>query len=319
MTTTAKKEKVNNNQKIKDFFIKALENNQIPWVKPWHTIGANQAISYNTGMPYSLANQILLYLQGADKYISNEWITYNQAKEQGGNVKKGEKASYIYFYDLKPQKADNAQPTETEETEQPEFIPILVTHALFNIEQCENIKPRWRKIVKNYTPLTAQNKDCLANQIIEQYKQLITFATDKQKAYYSPSLDRIALPPYQNFKNENNYYATAMHEMAHSTGHTSRLNRLATNAKKAAFGSQEYSKEELVAETASAMLLNLAGINPEETIENSAAYIQSWANKIKTDKKLSLISGMNQAEKAVNWILTATGYSDLLPAYELAQ
>lgn len=121
------------------------------------------------------------------------------------------------------------------------------------------------------------------------------------RAYYRPSDDSVVVPLKEQYKNINEYYSTIFHELTHSTGHKNRLNRLQTGAV-AAFGSETYSKEELVAEIGSASLMNLLGIETPKTFRNSAAYIQSWLKVLKNDNKF-IVSASSKAEKAVNFII----------------
>ena len=121
------------------------------------------------------------------------------------------------------------------------------------------------------------------------------------KAFYSPSYDRVVVPMKEQYENINEYYSTTFHELTHSTGHKSRLDRLETGAI-ASFGSETYSKEELVAEIGSASLMNMLGIETPQTFKNSTAYIQNWLQVLKNDNRF-IVSASSKAEKAVNYIL----------------
>ena len=148
-------------------------------------------------------------------------------------------------------------------------------------------------------------------QPIEAGDKLITDYITREKihfneqvsnnAYYQPSTDSIVVPMKQQFQVVNEYYSTTFHEITHSTGHKTRLDRLQTG-QIAAFGSEEYSKEELVAEIGSATLMNLLGIETVKTFRNTTAYIQSWLNVLKNDNKF-IVSASSKAEKAVNFII----------------
>ena len=121
------------------------------------------------------------------------------------------------------------------------------------------------------------------------------------KAFYSPASDKVVVPLKEQYQNINEYYSTTFHELTHSTGHKTRLDRL-ENGVVAAFGSETYSKEELVAEMGSANILNILGIETQQTFKNSAAYIQNWLQVLKNDNKF-IVSAASKAEKAVNFIL----------------
>ena len=143
-----------------------------------------------------------------------------------------------------------------------------------------------------------------ADKIIVEYieREHIDFEElPSNKAFYSPSCDRVVVPMKQQYKHINEYYSTTFHELTHSTGHKKRLDRLHTGAD-AAFGSETYSKEELVAEIGSASFMNLLGIETVRTFRNSAAYIQSWLKVLKSDNKF-IVSASSKAEKAVNYII----------------
>ena len=146
---------------------------------------------------------------------------------------------------------------------------------------------------------------------IEEADKIITMYVNREhidfeelpsnEAFYSPSRDRVVVPMKEQYENINEYYSTTFHELTHSTGHKSRLDRLETGAD-AAFGSETYSKEELVAEIGSASLMNMLGIETPQTFKNSTAYIQNWLQVLKNDNKF-IVSASSRAEKAVNFIL----------------
>lgn len=205
--------------------IEQLENNIIPWEKPWSgTIdGAFNRVSKK---PYSILNQMLLKYNG-------EYATFKQWQELGGHIRKAEKILNDYW-----------------------------------------------------------NRE---NITIEHVKG--------DKAFYSPMFDKIQLPLFEQFKQSEEYYSTAFHESVHSTMKTSRCNRQEDRkGKVVSFGSEEYSKEELVAEVGSAQLMNIVGIETTKSFRNSTAYIQSWLKVLRNDNKF-IVSASSKAEKAVNYIL----------------
>ena len=266
---------------VTDRIIKQLEQGVIPWQKPWIASGA--AISHSTGKPYSLLNQILLSRPG-------EYATFKQISEEGGRVKKGEKSSMVVFWRwIESEDEDN--PGEMKK------IPFLRYYNVFHIDQCEGIQP------KHSRPLPDVVKpDEAAEAIAADYLQRsgVTLTHEAgDRAFYRPSTDSITLPLLAQFKDTAEYYSTLFHEMTHSTGHSSRLNRLTMVA---AFGSEEYSKEELIAEISAAALVNHAGLETSGSLTNSAAYIKSWLAALKDDKRL-IVSASGKAEKAVNLIL----------------
>ena len=174
---------------------------------------------------------------------------------------------------------------------------MLRYYNVFHISQVEGVKPL-AKPFEDVKPIEE------ADKVIADYvkRENIDFEEcASNQAYYSPSFDRVVVPMKQQYKNINEYYSTTFHELTHSTGHKNRLNRL-QNGAVAAFGSETYSKEELVAEIGSASLMNLLGIETPKTFRNSAAYIQSWLKVLRNDNKF-IVSASSKAEKAVNYII----------------
>ena len=257
-----------------------MKNGIIPWQKPW--IASGSAISHTTGKPYSLLNQMLLGRAG-------EYATFKQVQQEGGWVRKGEKASMVVFWKWLDR--------EDEETGEIEQIPFLRYYNVFHVDQCENIKPRFAAS----NPHNA-NTDTTAEVIITDYLKREGVTLDHQegdRAFYRPSTDTITLPLLKQFKETAEYYGTAFHEMVHSTGHAKRLNRLDSTA---FFGSEAYSKEELVAEIGAAALVNHAGLETAKSFRNNAAYVQNWLQVLKNDKRF-IVSAAGKADKAVALIL----------------
>lgn len=209
---------------------------------------------------------------------------------RGGKVKKGEKASMVVFWKWLE--------VEDKKTGEKKEIPYLRYINVFHIDQTEGVKA---KHTGNDYPDSA-DADEAADAIIRDYlaRSGIELSHEEgARAYYQPSADRVVLPLRKQFAETAEYYSTAFHELAHSTGHESRLNRLTQTA---AFGSDEYSKEELVAEISAATLTNHVGLETTGSFQNSAAYVQSWLKALKNDKRM-IVSAAGRAEKAVALIL----------------
>lgn len=271
-------------QQVTERIIAQLEQGVIPWHKPWIVSGKGCAVSHSTGKPYSLLNQMILGKPG-------EYLTFAQCQKEGGKIRKGEKASFVVFWKWIEQE-DEQNPDEIKK------IPFLRHFSVFHIDQCEGIKP------KHDTSAAAQTiePDAAADAIITDYLNrsgVKLIHQEGDRAFYRPSADTVTLPLLAQFKEVAEYYSTAFHELTHSTGHSSRLNRL---AKPAFFGSEDYSKEELVAEIGAAALVNHAGLETSSSFRNSAAYVQSWLKALQNDKRL-IVSAAGQAEKACNLIL----------------
>ena len=267
---------------VTDRIIAQMEQGVIPWQKPW--ISAGKAVSHATGKPYSLLNQMLLGRPG-------EYLTFKQCQEAGGKVKKGAKSSMVVFWKWIEQ--------EDEETGETKEVPFLRYYNVFHIDQCEGIAAK-------YTTEAAfpDGADTLAaaQEIIYDYlgrTGVKLLHSEGDQAFYRPSTDEVVLPIRKQFVSTAEYYSTVFHELTHSTGHPSRLNRL---DKVVSFDSDEYSKEELVAEIGAAALVNHIGLETSTSLRNNAAYIQNWLQVLKGDKRF-IVSAAGKAEKAVNLIL----------------
>lgn len=278
-------------QIVTDRIIAELEKGVVPWTKPWTGLRSG-AYSHSTGRPYSLLNQMLLGKPG-------EYITWNQVKTEGGTVRKGEKASVVVFW--KMQKVKETDATTGEEVEK--LYPILRYFSVFHIDQCEGIEPKFKA-----DELTGPDPIEDAERISTDYLTRSGVKLEHVKgdrACYSPALDRVTLPLLEQFSDAAEYYSTMFHELGHSTGHKTRLNRFTTGAA-AAFGSDDYGREELVAELTSACVLNTVGIETPHSFRNSAGYIQGWLKAIKGDNRL-IVSAAGKAEKAVSLIMGDRG------------
>lgn len=281
--------KTNVYEMVTERIIAELEKGVIPWEKPWTGVrsGAYNRVSKR---PYSLLNQMLLKHTG-------EYATYKQWQDLGGQVKKGEKSEIVVFWKIFEAEETNKDTGEKETKK----IPLLRYYNVFHISQVEGVEPLAPEQLNDEVEPIEE-----ADKIITDYitREHIDFTECRSnEAYYSPSSDRVVVPMKEQYTVINEYYSTTFHELTHSTGHKSRLNRLETGAV-AAFGSETYSKEELVAEIGSASLMNLLGIETVKTFRNSAAYIQSWLQVLRNDNKF-IVSASSRAEKAVNYILAA--------------
>lgn len=258
-----------------------LEQGVIPWQKPW--IGSSSAISHVTGKPYSLLNQMILGRPG-------EYVTFRQCQQEGGKVRKGEKSSMVVFWKWIEQ--------EDEDSGEKKSIPYLRYYNVFHIDQCEGLTVRYTQ----KTPANPAKADEAADRIITAYcshEGVKLIHEEGDRAFYHPSTDSITVPHMRQFSATAEYYSTVFHEITHSTGHKSRLDRL---DRIAAFGSEDYSKKELIAEIGAAALVNQTGLETTSSFRNSAAYIQSWLSVLRNDKRF-IVSTAGKAEKAVKLIL----------------
>ena len=275
---------------VTERIIEQLEQGVIPWEKPWTGIrsGAYNRISKKS---YFLLNQMLLKHKG-------EYATFKQWQDLGGHVRKGEKSEIVVFWKIQP--IEEEKEDGTKEVKQ---IPLLRYFNVFHISQVDGVEPLSKDALNEIEPIEK------AESILYSYwtKENITVEhVAGDKAYYSPSLDMIHLPLFEQFISANEYYSTAFHESIHSTMKESRCDRAEDRkGKLVAFGSNEYSKEELVAEIGSASLMNIIGIETNKSFRNSSAYIQNWLSVLKNDVKF-IVSASSKAEKAVDYILGET-------------
>lgn len=273
---------------VTDRIIEQLENNIIPWEKPWTGIrsGAFNRISKK---PYSLLNQMLLQHEG-------EYATFKQWSDLGGHVRKGEKSEIVVFWKIQP--IVEEQEDGTKITKQ---IPLLRYYNVFHISQVEGVEPLPQEAIDNDIEPIEKAENVLHDYWTRENIKVEHKAGDR--AYYSPTPDLIHLPLFEQFKDANEYYSTAFHESVHSTMKEERCNRAEDRkGKLVAFGSEEYSKEELIAEIGSANLMNIIGIETNKSFRNSSAYIKNWLSVLRNDVKF-IVSASSKAEKAVNYIL----------------
>ena len=266
---------------------KELEKGVIPWRKPWGAADQKPANAV-TLRPYRGINPFLLAAQG---FKSPYWLTYKQATALGGHVKRGEVSTMIVFWKFE---------TIEQEAEwlQEKRRVILRYYRVFNVEQCELPEKFLAKLPKPVES-TVQPIEA-ADAIVAGYAKKPAIIDGASAAYYLPREDRVHVPAIAQFGKPEEYYSTLFHELGHSTGHKDRLARKGV-MDAIRFGSEDYSKEELVAEMTAAFLCGEAGIAPR-TIENSAAYIGSWLKALKNDRMM-LVLAAAQAQKAADYIL----------------
>jgi antirestriction protein ArdC len=229
---------------------------------------------------------------GCQKFTSKYWLTFNQINQLGGKLKKGSKGVAICKYGTFEKSEEKSIEIESES----ETKFYLKYYYVFNLDQTEGIEKPESDI-----DLTKISFDPIhsAESIVNNFKNKPEIVFETQQAYYSPSADIINMPKKDTFTSEQNYYATLFHELGHSTGHSTRLNRT-TLVKNASYKSKDYSQEELVAEFTSTYLCAEAKL--ERTFNNSVAYIQGWSKAIKQNSRL-LLSASSQAQRASNYIL----------------
>jgi len=273
---------------ITERIVGLLERGTIPWQRPWS--GGECPMNVVTKRRYRGVNSFVL---ACSDYSSPYWATYKQINALGGNVKKGEKGHPVVFWKwfIKKERDENGEEKEKK-------IPMLRYYTVFNVEQTINIDKK--KIPALPEMHNEEEKIDICENIVKAMPKRPAIESKEQKAYYSPLADTVNMPKFESFVGAKEYYATLFHELTHSTGHEKRLNRKGVMGV-VMFGSEDYSKEELIAEMGAAFLCGHCQIE-NKTIENNAAYIKSWLGVLKEDKKM-VITAAAQAQKAFDFIV----------------
>jgi antirestriction protein ArdC len=277
-------------EKINERIFALLEQGVVPWHKPWKAGNAGMPANLSSKKPYRGINVFLLNVSG---FNSRYWLTYKQATEKGGQVRKGEHGYPVIFWKWNDKEEKNE---ETGRLERKRF-PLLRYYTVFNLEQIDGIED----------PDGVKDEELIEFKPIEAAEKVVADMPSKPKvkhqvnrACYFPVYDEVHMPKPERFDSEEFYYQTLFHEITHATGHESRLNRRnSTEARN--FGDSKYSQEELVAEMGAAFLCGHCGIE-QATLENSASYIASWLQVLKNNKKM-LVNAAAQAQKAADFIL----------------
>ncbi len=267
-------------QHVTDRILSELEKGVVPWKKPW--VGSRFAVSHVTGRPYSLLNQLLLGQPG-------EYLTIRQANQEGGRVRKGQKSRMVVFWKWIEEEDEDHDGEKSRR-------PFLRYYSVFHISQCEGIRPRHEDLPP----------DCVqphegADRILDSYwdrEKICVVHAPGAGCSYAPESDTITLEARERFISTAEYYSAAFHESIHSTGRAGRLDRLV----KCGFGSEPYSMEELIAELGSSFLVNSVGLETDQSLRNSSAYIGNWLHALRDDRRLIVLAA-GKAEKAVSFIL----------------
>ncbi len=271
---------------ITDRIVGLLEQGTIPWNRPWTgTSGSGFPMNFKSKHPYRGVNVFLLAAMG---FSSRYWLSFKQAREMGGNVRKGERGTPVIFW--------KKIQVEDPEKGEPKEVPMLRYYTVFNVNQVEGVEApdAPKPVVHEFNPISR------AEAIIADMPNPPAIVHNEPRAYYRPRIDTVNLPRPELFTRAEYYYATAFHELSHSTGHEFRLNRKPSTVLRC-FGDREYSREELTAEMGAAFLCSLAGIE-QEVIENQAAYIQNWIKVLKGTPKL-VVKAASAAQASTDYIL----------------
>ena len=280
-------------RRVTQKIIADLEQGVRPWLKPWnaeHAAGRITRPLRHNGLPYSGVNVLMLWLEAEAKgYSAPLWMTFKQAQELGGHVRKGQHGSLVVYANrLKKTETDEATGEEIEQE-----IPYLKGYTVFNVEQIDGLPAHY------YAPASPPQTPTERNARLERFFAVTgaTLCHGGNRAYYALEPDHIQLPPFECFKDPESYYATKAHEFIHWTRHPSRLDRDLGRKK---WGDAGYAKEELVAELGSAYLCADLGITPEVR-DDHAAYIASWLKALNDDQRL-IFTAAAHAQRAVDFL-----------------
>jgi len=273
--------------------VEELESGNVPWRKGWNSHGY-MPTSMTTGKPYTGINTLILSIVASrKKYSRGLWLTYKQASALGGQVMKGEKGTHIIYYKM----LDGTDKL----TGEPISYPVMKSYVVFNLDQCENVATPAKYLVKQ-EPVEVLPA---LEGIVKGYTNAPSiYYSEQDRAFYDPSDDSITLPSLAQFESAEEHAYTLCHELVHSTGHKSRLDRWSEADKPSRFGCESYAKEELVAELGACMILSSAGLALD--IPNSTAYIKNWLKALKDDKTL-IFKASAKASKALQHITADEG------------
>lgn len=280
MTKYTKKDRY---QILTDQVIQLMKEHGTDWIKPWATHAANAHHNVISKNAYRGSNTFFAAISAyKNGFVSNEWGTYKQWQDMGYQVKKGSKGTDIVFFDKIK--------IEDKDTQEEKMIPMLKGFSVFNADQIEG-----------YTPAPAQpkkpfNKNKRVEKLVKNSKASVNIGGNR--AFYSPSQDFIQMPDHSDFKNEEGFYSTLLHELGHWTGHETRLDR---NLKTSRFGDEAYAFEELIAETSSAFMAAFLDIEAQPT-PNHAKYLNSWLKVLQNDKR-AMLNAFSQAQKVADYLM----------------
>lgn len=285
-------EKLDVYSRVTNKIVADLERGNLTWLQPWqagHQAGPVSRPLRAGGKAYRGVNVLMLWAAAMEKgYSCPLWLTYKQAAELGGQVRKGEKGSLVVYADkfTKEGTDDKGAAVEIE-------IPFMKGYTVFNAEQVDGLPGHF------YATVPPLNKDNDRLDSVERFfaNTKITIQHGGNRAFYSPDRDLVQMPEFQTFRDSESYYATLSHECCHATRHEKRLNR---DLGRKRFTDAGYAMEELVAEIGAAFLSADLGITPE-TREDHAAYIGSWLQVLKNDKR-AIFTATSHAQKAADYL-----------------
>lgn len=280
-------------QRITDQIVADLEQGVRPWHKPWNAEHAAGRISRplrHNGLPYNGINIIMLWSAAmAQGFAAPIWMTFNQAKEMGAHVRKGEKGNLVVYANTITKTEENEKTGEEEERN----IPFMKGYTVFNVEQIDGLPAHFYAPAE--TPLDPVQRIETAETFFAGTGADIRHGGNQ--AYYTIGQDYVQMPPFETFCDAESYYATLAHECTHWTRHPSRLER---DFGRKRWGDEGYAMEELVAELGAAFLSADLGLTPEPR-DDHAAYIGSWLKVLKDDKR-AIFTAAAHAQRAADYL-----------------
>ena len=281
-------------QQVTDRMIAALEAGTRPWQQDWASLDPLRA----NGQRYRGINVLLLAMSsGAHGFTGQHWMTFKQAKELGGSIRKGERGTHIVFFkslSIEDSTAPNGERS----------VPVLRGYTVFNVDQVDGL-PAGKFTAAALDLTGAKGRDHEAEGALLSCGATIRHGGER--AYYSPADDYVQMPDFERFFSTEGYLATMAHELAHWTGHTSRLDR----AKGHRFASRGYAFEELIAEMGAAFIGARLGFSGDH-LENHAAYLASWLKVLKDDKR-AIFTAASAAQAAADMVLANAGCGEATP------
>ena len=278
--------------RVTDAILADLERGVRPWLQPWNAERAAGRIARPLragGQPYKGINVLMLWTAAMNQnFAAPIWMTFRQAKELQGNVRKGAKGSLVVYADriTKTETAEDGQENERD-------IYFLKGYTVFNVEQIEGLPPRFYAAAS--PPLDPAQRSASADRFFAGTGAAIRHGGNR--AYYAPEPDYVQMPPFASFTDAESYYSTLAHELTHWTKHPTRLDR---DFGRRTFGDAGYAREELVAEIGAAFLCCDLGITPEPR-DDHAAYLDHWLGVLKADKR-AIFQAAAHAQRAVDYL-----------------
>jgi len=277
-----------------------LEKGIVPWHKSWRV--DSRPVNWETRRPYNGVNLFLLEPGG-------EYLTFRQINKLGAKLKKGAKGYIVVFWKVDtvkqetrdiPEDEETVEVIEEEQQENTKTVYLLRYYYVFNVDDVEGL-PAKKKEKKEITPVPYDERVRKALQVVTDWNTICPIKHGNYAPCYSPANDTIYMPTFDKFEGAHKieeYFSTVFHEIVHSTGHKTRLDR----HRHSRFGDWHYAQEELVAEIGSAFLLNMYGLDIPETFKNNVAYINYWLEQLQKDKTM-IVKAAGKAERAVEYIL----------------